>query len=358
LAELPSAARRLLDTLVEARLLSRHTKVGENSEVLIEVSHEALFKAWPLLWNSLNEERAFLAGKAQLARLLQDWQAAPARQKSAALLSGLNLTRSRQWLKTHRTGLSDAEVSFIKASERGQRARNMTVCALVSATLLVLAGAGAKWGYAEYIRRTSLDCDILAAEPENNVFVPGVEYDRIDTKAAIPACEEAVKLDAGNPRLIHNFARSLDAAGRFDDAAYWYRQAADQGWAWSQNNLGVLYFYGRGVPLDFKRGVDLLRTAAEQNNVNAKANYQGQDFSTIFRDDPTRPTIIQNALIERGLLRLQHLNGAWGSPTEAALEAFKRLARLPDRGITLRVIDTLGIVDNISATIRIGQGGG
>jgi tetratricopeptide (TPR) repeat protein len=194
-----------------------------------------------------------------------------------------------------------------------------------------------------------LACDLLAAEQDNNVFVPGVEYDRIDHKAAIPACEEAVKRDPGNPRLMHNFARSLDVAGRFDDAAYWYRQAADQGWAWSQNNLGVLYLYGRGVPLNFKRGVDLLRASAEQNNTNARVNYLAQDFSTLFRDDRTRTMIVQNGLVKRGLLQPQDANGIWGSATDLALETFKRSARLPERGLTLRVIDKLDIVDKISS---------
>jgi TPR repeat protein len=354
LAELPAAARRLIDALVEARLLTRHSEGAENSNVMIEVSHEALFKAWPLLSSWLTEERAFLAGKAQLAHWLEDWQSATPGQRSAALLSGFNLTRARQWVKTHRSGLSPAEVSFIKASERRQRTRKVAGYAMVSATVLVLAGAGTKWGYSEYVRRTSLACDLLAAEPDNNVFVPGVEFDRIEHKTAIPACEEAVQRDPGDLRLMHNLGRSFDAAGRFDDAAYWYRQAADQGWAWSQNNLGILYLREQGVPFDFKRGVDLLRASAEQNNANARMTYQGQDFSTLFREDRTRTMVVQNALVERGLLQQQDANGTWGWSTDAALEAFKRLAQLPDRGLTLRVIDKLGI----AASIRKGQDGG
>ena len=353
LVELPLAARRLVDAFVEARLLTRRTQVAGNNEVVIEVSHEALFKAWPLLLSWLNEERAFLVGKAQLDRWLEDWQTAPPSQKSAALLSGLNLTRARQWLKSHRNGLSAAEVSFIKASERRQRTRKIAAFALASAALLVLAGSGAKWGYSEYIRHTSLACDLLAAEPDNNVFVPGVEFDRIDHKIAIPACEEAVQRDPGNARLMHNLARSFDAAGRLDNAVHWYSRAADQGWAWSQNNLGVLYLNG-GVPFDFKRGVDLLRASAEQNNMAARATYQEQDFSNLFRDDRTRTMIVQNALVERGLLQPQDANGTWGSPTDAALKDFKRLAQLPDRGLTLRVIDRLGI----SASIRKEQDDG
>jgi tetratricopeptide (TPR) repeat protein len=355
LAALPPAARRLIDAFVEARLLSKQIEPGADAqEIAIEVSHEALFKAWPLLAKWLNEERAFLAGKVQLGRLLEDWDNAPAAQKPAALLQGLNLTRARQWLQTHRGGLSHAEVSFIQASDRRQRARKIASYGLASAALLVLATVGASWVYGEFVRRTAHSCDLLAAETDNNVFVPGVEDDRIDTKAAIPACEEAVKRDPDNPRLMHNLARSLDAAGRYEDAAFWYRQAADRNWPWSQNNLGILYLYGRGVPLNFKRGVELLRAAAEQNNANAKRNYEGQDFSILFKDNSARAKIVQNALVERGFLQPADVDGVWGSPTEAALESFKRSAQISDPGLSLRVIDRLGIVDQISGTIGRG----
>jgi TIR domain len=358
LSELPPSSLRLVDAFVEARLLSRQSEPGgATDEVIVEVSHEALFKAWPLLSRWLNEERSFLAGKAQLGRLLADWQATPAHEKSTALLSGLNLARARQWLATHRAGLSDTEVRFIQASGRRDRARKIGAYALVSATLLVLAGVGARWGYGEYVRRTSLECDLLAVEPDNNIFLPGVEFDRIDTARAIPACEWAVERDPGNPRLLHNLGRSLDKAG-YEDAVYRYRQAAERGSTWSQNGLGVLYLQGRGVQHDFKRGLELVRAAAEQNNPNAKANYQGQDYSDLFRDDRTLAAIVQNALVEKGFLQAENANQAWGAKTEAALEAYKRSAQLADAGLTLRTIDKLGVVDKISAAVKARQVGG
>ena len=45
-----------------------------------------------------------------------------------------------------------------------------------------------------------------------------------------------------------------------------YEQAAALGFDWSMNNLGVLYLNGKGVPLNFRKGVELLRAAAEQKN--------------------------------------------------------------------------------------------
>ena len=47
-------------------------------------------------------------------------------------------------------------------------------------------------------------------------------------------------------------------------AAWWYRQAAQQGHADAQCSLGVLYASGRGVVQDDKEAVKWYRLAAEQ----------------------------------------------------------------------------------------------
>ena len=115
-------------------------------------------------------------------------------------------------------------------------------------------------------RRSALDCDLLAAEQINDISVPGVEFDRLNPTLATPACESAVSHEPGNPQLIHNLGRSYEKAGKFADAARMYEQAAALGFDWSMNNLGVLYLNGKGVPLNFRKGVELLRAAAEQKN--------------------------------------------------------------------------------------------
>lgn len=353
LVELPPDARRLIDAFVEARLLSKRTETGAHSarDVLIEISHEALFKAWPLLAGWLDEEKAFLAGKAQLARQLADWEAAPNADKPAALLSGLNLTRAQQWLRTHRGGLSPAEVAFVEASRRRERNRQVRFYGLALVALLAVATVGGRSVYSEYIRRTALACDLLAAEIDNNVSVPGVALDLIDWKAAIPACEAAVRREPDNPRLMHNLGRSLERAGRFEEAAYWYRQAADRDFAWSQDYLGVAYLRGQGVPVNFARAVELLRSAAGRGIAPAKNLYERVDFSVLFKDDQARTTIIQRALVSRGLLPAGEATGSWGAATEVAFKAFKQREQFPEEGITLRSLDKLGVVDELSKII-------
>jgi TPR repeat protein len=56
-----------------------------------------------------------------------------------------------------------------------------------------------------------------------------------------------------------------------DQAAFWYRKAADQGNADAQFCLAVMYMEGRGVPHDPKQAVSLFTKSADQGNIGAKA---------------------------------------------------------------------------------------
>jgi len=55
-------------------------------------------------------------------------------------------------------------------------------------------------------------------------------------------------------------------------AVYWYRQAAEQGYALAQDNLGWMYGTGTGVPRDDTQAVYWFRQAAEQGFANAQNN--------------------------------------------------------------------------------------
>ena len=56
------------------------------------------------------------------------------------------------------------------------------------------------------------------------------------------------------------------------EAVQWYRKGAEQGYAAIQNNLGVMYEYGRGVPKDEAEAVRGYRRAAEQGAADAAVN--------------------------------------------------------------------------------------
>jgi uncharacterized protein len=59
-----------------------------------------------------------------------------------------------------------------------------------------------------------------------------------------------------------------------DDAVVekWYRKAAEQGCAEAQNNLGLMYLLGRGVPQDDTTAAKWFRKAAEQGYSSAQNN--------------------------------------------------------------------------------------
>ncbi len=57
--------------------------------------------------------------------------------------------------------------------------------------------------------------------------------------------------------------------GRARGGARLYRLAADQGYAFAQSNLGIMYEQGRGAAKDEREAVRLYRLAAEQGNAIA-----------------------------------------------------------------------------------------
>ena len=58
----------------------------------------------------------------------------------------------------------------------------------------------------------------------------------------------------------------------YAEAVKWYRKAADQGNAFAQYKLGVMYSEGRGVPKDEREEVSWYRKAAEQGHAQAQYN--------------------------------------------------------------------------------------
>jgi len=57
-----------------------------------------------------------------------------------------------------------------------------------------------------------------------------------------------------------------------EEAVKWYRLAAEQGYAAAQNNIGFMYDEGEGVPMDDTEAVMWYRLAAEQGHSNAQYN--------------------------------------------------------------------------------------
>jgi uncharacterized protein len=58
----------------------------------------------------------------------------------------------------------------------------------------------------------------------------------------------------------------------YAEAAKWYNKAADQGDSLAQNNLGFLYYSGRGLRQDYAEAARWFRKAADQDNPDAQTS--------------------------------------------------------------------------------------
>jgi tetratricopeptide (TPR) repeat protein/energy-coupling factor transporter ATP-binding protein EcfA2 len=113
MAELPADALRLVRALVQARLLT--TRGGmSGDENLVEVTHEALFKAWPDLDQWLTEEQAFLLDLERIRGAHEVWSQASAEQQPQALLRGLLLTRARDWMLRYPQRFAGRELESVR----------------------------------------------------------------------------------------------------------------------------------------------------------------------------------------------------------------------------------------------------
>ena len=108
-----------------------------------------------------------------------------------------------------------------------------------------------------------------------------------------------------------------------------------------------MYEAKRGVPLDFQKATEMFRLAAEQNNDQGIDNYAKRDFSWLFEGVPERTIVLAHALASAGFLTTDDISDRFGPAIQRAVEDFKKKSGLPDPGITLRVIDQLGIAGKI-----------
>lgn len=137
ITDLPERSRRLIRALVDARLLSTQAHSDEAASrapsLVVEVAHEALFKAWPTLDKWLTAELDFLNDVERLKAAHNVWKQATGGSKSEALLHGLMLTRARDWLSRYPQRFLGSEMellsSFISMSAQAadaEKAREAT----------------------------------------------------------------------------------------------------------------------------------------------------------------------------------------------------------------------------------------
>ena len=139
----------MVDLFIEARLLLRDRRPFEGTDAdIVEVTHEALLREWAALRAWLDADRQFLIGKDQLADIA-NWRDAESRAEGrSATSTGLNLTRSRQWLiERQPQDFNTGEREFIAASIRRAEAtaRRRRWVGLGAACVLLLITCAAVW---------------------------------------------------------------------------------------------------------------------------------------------------------------------------------------------------------------------
>jgi WD40 repeat protein len=114
--EIPRGVQPLLERLVRARLLVSR---GDRDGRTVEVSHEALFRAWHRLARWLRENREFLLWRRRFEPSLHEWERTG--RHSASALRGPSLGEARAWLDRNAALLHEEEIAFIHEGIRIER---------------------------------------------------------------------------------------------------------------------------------------------------------------------------------------------------------------------------------------------
>jgi TPR repeat protein len=97
----------------------------------------------------------------------------------------------------------------------------------------------------------ALQCDQLTNPVADALRIgDGVSIKHIDVDQALPVCEQAAERQPARARYQYLYARALDAAKRYPEAAAQYAAADQGGDAWASLALGEMYSAGDGVPRD------------------------------------------------------------------------------------------------------------
>jgi tetratricopeptide (TPR) repeat protein len=249
LSELPADSLRLIRALAQARLLTiRGADDGRDGNAehatLIEVTHEALFKAWPDLDDWLTQEHAFLTDLERIRGAHEVWSQAPADEKPSALLHGLLLTRSRDWMMRYPQRFVGREIAPVRAfvidsaaaddAERARiaegvaRTRRMertlfrgAIAASIVMTLLAGFAGVAAWQAVESQERASRNFELTVGQADTLVTKLSTELkDRVGISQDVirrildlieARFGEMTKVQADSPRLALSRANMLSA---------------------------------------------------------------------------------------------------------------------------------------------------
>jgi WD40 repeat protein len=131
-----AAARAVLDRLVATRLVTvtKHR---------VEITHEALLRAWPRLADWLAAEaadRTNLIIRQQLSDAADAWQRE--HHDAALLYRGTRLATANQWAQDHNADLTKLEQQFLHDSNRASRRRTLLARAVAAVFAVIFVAVG------------------------------------------------------------------------------------------------------------------------------------------------------------------------------------------------------------------------
>ena len=152
----------------------------------------------------------------------------------------------------------------------------------------------------------------LVFESETRCSLRGGEYTIYDRSTAQSSAEfYLAPAEGGNVEAQYSLAlvyESLFSPPRYQDAAYWYQQAVDQGHPDAMKNLAYLYEQGLGVEQDSLLAIELLRRsggimedlvlASEVDRAVSEAAAEIRRLTEALENQNQRTTELQNALVQ------------------------------------------------------------
>jgi tRNA A-37 threonylcarbamoyl transferase component Bud32 len=142
LARDPAEIRRLLDHLVQARLLVVQSSEGGGSAG-VEIVHESLIQGWPLLRRWLDENQDDAAFLEQLRTAARQWQAKG--YPAGLLWRGEAMEEAQRWRRRYRGELPELQRAYLDAvfrlEARATRRRRLLLAGVIILLIALVAAA-------------------------------------------------------------------------------------------------------------------------------------------------------------------------------------------------------------------------
>jgi WD40 repeat protein len=183
-----TAAGKVLDTLVDARLLTSYevpaADEGGTAHHRIEIIHESLLTNWPRLvrWQTQDADSAQLRDQVRQAAQMWEERGRP----EDLLWTGTSFGEYKLWRERYQGGLSAAEEAFgeamVRRAERRRRRRRMATASAFGVLLIVL-GIIALFGWRAEAERRRAETEARRAEAAKLLALAKLRHGNDQTEA-------------------------------------------------------------------------------------------------------------------------------------------------------------------------------